>query len=573
MLRSLSPSHRGFTLIEMIGVLAVIGILASMVAPSVVRQIQTATAVGEDAKLDDIAQALTNGIRATGIIPNPNLNPTNTSADGFGWAYVASNYTRLSGSNLTSVFPGRTNDTYRRLYLSTNLAGTALSGGFANTITNWGAVMFPTNAKMYLVSASRPDFTLALATNGAGAQTANNSYANSTVNSLDGWVKQFSNGVTVAPASIVGSWTDRGEFLHVRTIDIAGIFNETRAAQQKAIEQEDKNLEEIARALVASIQATGQLPNPNVVCTSAGGWLQLAASYSSLGQDSFQFSFPGTASSERRVYLETSLAGAPLATPAGGWPAMPASPACLYIVSSSKKDLGLSCLQNGVGANAAVAGDFNWLRSWTKTAGTDGKVLANNANIVSWTERGEFLHVKTVDLRPLFCRVELIDTACPPTATMTTVGGGYLNTEQISFNVGPAGSQYAFAFTCTGVGPVTWSSGTLTGNPPLMLTKPFNPNPATTADPGPPVNNVALRIYGNSAGAGAIATLASTAAPRFQINQLATQPFGVNNTMVFYVLKGTSLSLLNNAGVTLITLTVQGDSIFKYFNSTWSKVD
>ena len=60
----------------MIGVLAVIGILASMVAPSVVRQIQTATAVGEDAKLDDIAQALTNGIRATGIIPNPNLNPT-----------------------------------------------------------------------------------------------------------------------------------------------------------------------------------------------------------------------------------------------------------------------------------------------------------------------------------------------------------------------------------------------------------------------------------------------------------------------------------------------------------------
>jgi oxalate decarboxylase/phosphoglucose isomerase-like protein (cupin superfamily) len=54
---------------------------------------------------------------------------------------------------------------------------------------------------------------------------------------------------------------------------------------------------------------------------------------------------------------------------------------------------------------------------------------------------------------------------------------------------------------------------------------------------------------------------------------MAAQAFGANNTEVFYVLKGTSLSLLNNAGATLITLTVQGDSIFKYFNSTWSRVD
>ena len=110
----------------------------------------------------------------------------------------------------------------------------------------------------------------------------------------------------------------------------------------------------------------------------------------------------------------------------------------------------------------------------------------------------------------------------------------------------------------------------MTGNPPLMLTKPFNPLPATQQDPGS-VN--AGRIYGNSLGAGAIATLASTPAPQFKINQLAAQVFGNNNTMVFYVLKGTSLSLLNNAGATLITLTVQGDSIFKYFNSTWSRVD
>ena len=199
-------------------------------------------------------------------------------------------------------------------------------------------------------------------------------------------------------------------------------------------------------------------------------------------------------------------------------------------------------------------------------------LLPNNPFSALWTGKGEYLHVKTVDLRPLFCRVELIDTACPPTATMTAVGNNYLNGEQISFNVGPAGSQYAFVFTCKGnddEGNVTWSSGTLTGNPPLMLTKPFNPDPKTKLDPGKENG----RNYGDSEGAGATATLASTAAPQFKINQLEAQVFEDNNTMVFYVLKGTSLSLLDNGGVTLITLTVQGDSIFKYFNSTWSRVD
>ena len=572
MLRSLSPSHRGFTLIEMIGVLAVIGILASMVAPSVVRQIQTATAVGEDAKLDDIAQALTNGIRATGIIPNPNLNPTNTSADGFGWAYVASNYTRLSGSNLTSVFPGRTNDTYRRLYLSTNLAGTALSGGFANTITNWGAVMFPTNAKMYLVSASRPDFTLALATNGAGAQTANNSYANSAVNSLDGWVKQFSNGVTVAPASIVGSWTDRGEFLHVRTIEIAGIFNETRAAQHKAIEQEDENLEEIARALVASIQAKGRIPDPNVVSTDANGWVGLASSYSSLGTDKFRYSFPASPKNERRVYLDTTLTGlVSLSTPATGWAALPGAPATMFIVSSSKEDLDLTCNANRPGANDGVKDQFDWLRSWTKTAGTDGKVLANNANIVSWTERGEFLHVKKIDLRSLFCRVELIDTACPPTATITTYGDFTYTDPSINF----FGAAAVFYIRDSNSGLIT--ARALTGAAPADITVLGNPQPQyldrgsalTTGSPrGGTVVTTAAQV-----------TPALNPQPRFRIpiSGSVSPPLGgmfLANVQTFYVLKGTSLQLWDNAsGSAVLTTTIESDCSFKYFGNTWTRVD
>jgi hypothetical protein len=356
------------------------------------------------------------------------------------------------------------------------------------------------------------------------------------------------------------------------------ILRQIRQAQSG---NEEANLNEVARAIVEGIKVTGTIPNPNVNALAAGGWASNSLSYTALGTNQLLYVSDANTNTQRRMYLSGGLvnycATYGYSTPALGW-STNAFPADLQfvLVSSSREDLLLSCSTT---ANLA-SNDVVWLKNWVKQA-TNGIYFATNTAIVggianstgTWTNKGEFLHVKVVDLKPLFCRVELIDTACPPTATMNIVGNNYANGDQIIFNVGPAGSQYAFAFTCTGVGPVTWSSGTLTGNPPLMLTKPFNPNPATTADPGPPVNNVALRIYGNSAGAGAIATLASTAAPQFQINQLAAQPFGANNTMVFYVLKGTSLSLLNNAGATLITLTVQGDSIFKYFNSTWSRVD
>ena len=551
------PKANSFTLVEMIGAMAILAILASVLAPSVVRQVQTATSVGEDANLADIAQALTNAIRTTGLIPNPNLEPSATNVTGgFGWAYLASNYTRLAGSNLVSVFPGMTNETGRRLYLSTNLVALAAQGGFANTVSNWGATLFPTNAKMYLVSASRPEFNLLLATNGAGAQTTNNSYASAAVNSLDSWVKQFStNGVTVAPANIVDpSWTNRGEFLHVRTIDLAPIFSEVKAAQQKAIEQEDKNLEEIARALMASIQAMGTIPNPNVVCSDAGGWLQLAAPYSSLGQDSFQFSFPGTTSSERRVYLETSLAGAPLVTPAGGWPAMPASPACLYIVSSSKKDLGLSCRQNGVGANAAVAGYFNWLRSWTKAVGSDGLITATNTIVNnSWTNRGEFLHVKVVDLRPLFCRVELIDTAAPVVVDMANVGSGYsnvpspinINGTTINYQTNAAGSVSILNFF-----PAQRQTG-LTNR---------------TTDNTPNDFRVTLGTSTNATN-----RIIIPGAPQFGIgtNAVITIP---NQQTNFYVIQGTTLRLISPPNVTTNSSTIQKDCQFEYYGGNWRQL-
>ena len=353
-----------------------------------------------------------------------------------------------------------------------------------------------------------------------------------------------------------------------------------RQIRQAQTANEDANLNEVARAIVEGIKVTGTIPNPNVGALAAGGWAIISLPYTALGTNQLLYVSDANINTQRRMYLSggltnyfsNNLINPPFTTPAQGWPTNSFPPDLqLVLVSSSREDLLLSCSTT---ANLA-SNDVVWLKNWVKQA-TNGIYFATNTAVVggianstgTWTNKGEFLHVKTVDLRPLFCRVELIDTACPPTATMTTVGNNYKNGEQISFNVGPAGSQYPFVFTATVGANITWGAGALTGNPPLMLTKPFNPNPATTQDPGK-----GARIYGASDGTLAVATLASTAAPQFRINPLAAQAFSANNTMVFYVLKGTSLSLLNNAGATLITLTVQGDSIFKYFNSTWAKVD
>jgi hypothetical protein len=433
-----------------------------------------------------------------------------------------------------------------------------LSGGFANTITNWGAVMFPTNAKMYLVSASRPDFTLALATNGAGAQTANNSYANSTVNSLDGWVKQFSNGVTVAPASIVGSWTDRGEFLHVRTIDIAGIFNETRAAQQKAIEQEDKNLEEIARALVAAIQATGTIPNPTI--SASAGWVAQVAGYSSLGANAIQYSFPANSIGERRLYLDLSLnpyVGAP--PPPGGWNSLPGVPASAYLVSVSKEDGNILNLDtiNG-GTKALEAADLTFLRTWQKVPDSSGIYIANNAKIVTadWANRGEFLHVRSIDLRSLFCRVTLIDTAAPENvAGFTSVlGNGYVPNSAIAVNVG--NNVITFASDGAGNLPVqTASSSQIAGyNSRHDVIAPTAIPPGTAKYTGP----------------------TSPPAPSYDLIANVgpgSGKFLVNQTQIFYVLKGQSINLFDGANALNRSVIIQSDVQYKYFNNTWIPVD
>jgi hypothetical protein len=292
-------------------------------------------------------------------------------------------------------------------------------------------------------------------------------------------------------------------------------------------------------------------------------------------------------------------------TPAAGWPAnvvtaggIPLNfaniPLRLYIVSSSKKDLSLSCQANQSGTGMVPspqpapgygAGLITDLQNWVKKADgpTDpapGAIKVPDSIAATWGSayagggnyhtRGEFLHVKVVDLRPFFCRVELTDTACPPTAIINIGTDDYLNP-----NVQFFGNLATFNIYDLNLAPIAPARAILNTDLAVLI----NPLPQfinrTT-----PLNLVNINGRQNiafSTQSGATPVL--NPQPRFliPISGAVPPPPGnmfPANIQAFYVLKSTALQLWDDAGANpVLTTTIESDSSFKYFGTTWSRVD
>lgn len=195
---------------------------------------------------------------------------------------------------------------------------------------------------------------------------------------------------------------------------------------------EDTNLEEIAGALLIGIERERRFPDPTVVATNSNGWAGIGSKYSVLGTNRFWKVYPGDArNTARRVYLDPDLVtylGGSYSMPAGGWTnTNPPTSALMYIVSSSKPDLLLSCPTN---ANLGAT-DLDWLKNWVKAYTSGGRIAATNTNIIGlvdrtvshWTNQGQYLHVKIVNVRSLLCEVLLEDWHSPITNQVTVSGG------------------------------------------------------------------------------------------------------------------------------------------------------
>ena len=205
-----------------------------------------------------------------------------------------------------------------------------------------------------------------------------------------------------------------------------------RSMQNAQSVNEDKNLEEIGRALCEAIKAEGQVPNPSALATDttlgSKGWVAMAAPYCSMASEAIQYVFPGRTETERRCYILTIIGltqtlSSPISAyrvPTTGWDAgnwLGIQTSFLVLISSSKPDYLLACPANGsttytAWAGLAGPGAVRSAKDWVKQA-VDGVYSANITEIVgtiqnasgTWTDKGQFLHVKVIPMNNLIASV------------------------------------------------------------------------------------------------------------------------------------------------------------------------
>jgi type II secretory pathway pseudopilin PulG len=373
------------------------------------------------------------------------------------------------------------------------------------------------------------------------------------------------------------------------SMTVPPILRQIRQAQSG---NEEANLNEVARAIVEGIKATGTIPNPNVVANDPAGWFTLAQPYTALSENAFLNVFPENPSTERRYYLDPAfdayLAGT-YTTPPAGFPTagFPVGALRILIVSSSR---GISnpadaavdpVLPGNAGANLTQL-DQLALRNWNKVfAGGVVAVplLPNNPFSALWTGKGEYLHVKTVDLRPLFCRVTLRDLAAPPTAAVLAGAHSYPKTPLDPVNGTALG--YTFDFV-----PNAGLNNPFAGGEAGILISSLKQR--TLIDRTATLTGFDVKDAGSTPLAGkSTFDITLPDAPQYEINNLGIQPFPVVippdiNSSSFYLIKETVIKLYDGnvvapppaaAPTLLLNMPVTTDMNFEYFNGAWTRVD
>ena len=224
-----------FTLLEMLGVLAVMAILASVAVPPMLRSMQNAQSVNEDKNLEEIARALCEAIKAEGQVPNPGAIATNNAISGNkGWVGLVAPYCSMASNSIRYVYPDRT-ETERRFYILTmNGVTPSLNSptsysvpidGWQDTVGSWPKIR---TSFLVLISSSKPDYLLACPANGSANYTAWAGLAGPEAVKWAAreWVKQAVNGVYSATETQIvdASWTDKGQFLHVKVIPMNSLI-------------------------------------------------------------------------------------------------------------------------------------------------------------------------------------------------------------------------------------------------------------------------------------------------------------------------------------------------------------
>jgi prepilin-type N-terminal cleavage/methylation domain-containing protein len=198
----LKSSRNGFSLIEMIGVMAIMVIAAAVITPNLSRRISRANGDKEDQTLTIIADGLVRHVRTFQTIPGATSWTTNIAAQ-IGMSANDVQYVNPSDSASGRVF-----------LIHPSFSPTNSSGSDPLWTQGISGASSVTNARILIVSSHKSSLTLPVSSGRASSAAVFDAI----------WDWSFNATTKAPPSGWTGSWTNNGEFLHVQRVNLSSLF-------------------------------------------------------------------------------------------------------------------------------------------------------------------------------------------------------------------------------------------------------------------------------------------------------------------------------------------------------------
>jgi prepilin-type N-terminal cleavage/methylation domain-containing protein len=543
---SARQSRRAFTLVELMGVMAIIGILAAVTLPSMISRIEDANSMGEDAKLEEIARALVAGIKATGTIPNPTTPNFNAGS----WTAIALNYTTLGQTALATVLPA---GNARQIVLSANLAAYVAANGYTAPANGWPDPL-PNDLKIYILASSKDGLPLL-----GGIPVAD----------IANWTKVFgaTTGTVAVPVSVFGAaYTTKGEFLHVKTIDV--------------------------RSLFCAVALTDfPIPTGGQTTASGSGFTPNTPYQGQAAGCSFNFTAPATVGAVV-VGFETDPSTAATGVAVGSKTMIPRTgatttglmgvipPPDRNIASLNARNTLASNLLTGPYAEAAGAPDatnavaaisdanINTLVNSTVPAPAGLTTVQNTYNTSKATSDAAKAAADAENIR------DPGNATAPDNSTLESTAATALQATASALDALQTAQDAARAQSTANANALAAASANAISAAYTEFRSGGTPQSIASAAANAAANAAAAQVVTSPA----IFSMNIDQPPWWSIGTLAGQQMpSVGNNQIFYVIKGTALTLYA-AGAALpadpiLTVQINTDSKFEYFNGSWTRVD